>query len=631
MADVAVSGEDESFNANVKTTVKFLREVYESGFQNYSSLRSYLLTKDMLAESEIAEAFRIHQDWVKNLEEPKNKVLAELEVKNSMLLEPSNRQRKLKEWANGNILNQISFLLEERKADGISLLKKFLQNEVKYYKKLECVCDEYYSNLIELSDKRKFDMTHQEVEQIFELVPHLLKFHKHTFYPHLRKGTNIMKLFLHFFKIFAGYVDYTKGCSSTVKKMRNYTSDKKLHKHLWRIKLKSKQPRDDMIDLLLVPIVRMSDYKQFLECLQAWADEKQTASYELICKASRRIGRVANHLEKYQSDIFNMSEMNKVQEFLKSEWDVSFPNRRILRRGVMFRLKTRWTTRKKPYMFFLFNDVLLYSTRNGERQKVVTLKNCEVTKKDSKRKLQLVCRGLKKTELHLECTNVQERNKWFEAIAKSIDEEKARVRRNFLSESQELKGPTPWFVNEDIESNSSNSGQSCEKRLGDNNVLLVPGTPMAENSDYRDDNSLYIPSVQCKDVDVSLSISRDEPKPAVSVGFSSFHMNEGSKEYDQRKGGKIRRALTLGTLTNDYIKLIRITEDEKKIDENEDDSTDISFALKCNPSEYNNIMESKRSSIINGYLCPLKETEMIATATVEIENVPGIQVCLSDF
>jgi len=186
-------------------------------------------------------------------------------------------------------------------------------------------------------------------------------------------------------------------------------------------------------------------------------------------------------------------------------------------------------------------------------------------------------------------------------------------------------------VNEDIGSNNSSKGQGCENRLGDKEGLVVPGKPKAEDSDYRDECSLNVPSLEYKDGVVSVSeISRDEPTDAVSAGFSSFHKNDGSKENDQRRECKSQRVLTLGTLTPDFIKLISLSEDEKAIEEDEEDSTGVSSTLNCNPCGYSNLMESKRSSFINGYLCPLKEAEEKATSEVLTEREPAIQICLSD-
>merc|ERR550534_2795480 len=189
----------------------------------------------------------------------------------------------------------------------------------------------------------------------------------------------------------------------------------------------------------------MSDYKEFLSTMHEWADQTQPAPYEVVSKATRRFGRLVSYIEKYKLGIFNRSEMNKVQQFLNKQCNIFVPNRRIVRRGVMIRRTTGWTARNKQYIFFLFNDVLLWTTKRGELQNVVMLRECEVMETDSKhhpsRKLKVVSVGHKNKVLHLECATERQRNEWFDAIEKSISREKAAVLRQSESPNEEELPP----------------------------------------------------------------------------------------------------------------------------------------------------------------------------------------------
>merc|ERR1719317_597376 len=98
--------------------------------------------------------------------------------------------------------------------------------------------------------------------------------------------------------------------------MRQYTRDLRLHNHLAQIRQRSKCELDDMFDLLLTPLDRVSEYKVFLDKLCTLADSRKTMDYEYLRKAARRIGRIVSYVEKYKYWIFNRSEMNRVQRFL---------------------------------------------------------------------------------------------------------------------------------------------------------------------------------------------------------------------------------------------------------------------------------------------------------------------------
>jgi len=179
-----------------------------------------------------------------------------------------------------------------------------------------------------------------------------------------------------------------------------------------------------MVDLLLVPLDRIMACKKFLDKLTAWGDKEQNDDFVILAKAMRRMGRVANYMEKYKYGISNMNEMNKVQQFLRRQCDIICPGRKIIRRGTMIRRTTGWAARNKTYIFFLFNDLLLWMTQNRELQNILQLKSCEVlpsdAKNDSERKFKIVSKGRKNKTLLLECTSRRQRDEWYKAAEKGI-------------------------------------------------------------------------------------------------------------------------------------------------------------------------------------------------------------------
>merc|ERR1719233_315694 len=125
---------------------------------------------------------------------------------------------------------------------------------------------------------------------MFFRIPDLLKFHN-GFFLDLKRGSNIGRIFVKLFKFFEGYAEYMKDCQLTVNKMRKYMQDAKLHECIISISMSSTRKNDDMVDLLLYPLERILHYRTFLNKLLAMADKTQTSEYDLLGKASRRIGR----------------------------------------------------------------------------------------------------------------------------------------------------------------------------------------------------------------------------------------------------------------------------------------------------------------------------------------------------
>merc|ERR1719204_190633 len=133
--------------------------------------------------------------------------------------------------------------------------------------------------------------------------------------------------------------------------------------------------------------------------------------------------RVAAYIEKYKYGICNQNEMNKVQKFLSDQCDILAPDRAIVRRGIMIRRNSGWKLNKR-YVFFLFNDMLLWTNKNGVLQNALQLRSCEVMPSSAKnyahRKFEVVYRGEKHKTLRLECEKLSERNDWYMAIKRSI-------------------------------------------------------------------------------------------------------------------------------------------------------------------------------------------------------------------
>jgi len=647
MAELAYQGEENTSEEKITTTVKFLREVHEKGFKNETTLRSYLLSKHGLTQYEVDEAYRIHRerfgdDILNQDRQDEDERDEQIQFSND-----ADRPERTVEGPNKKDKYSMSFLLEEKKGPGGKLFLDFLENELNYCRVLECLCNEYSPALRQMANEGKFAMTQEEVDEIFNRVPDLLDFHKKNFYSNLIKGTDISKTFLRYFKTFGDYVEYMKECTATIKTMRQYTGDKKLHKVLEQIKRKSTRPNDDMIDLLLVPLDRMSDYKEFLSTIHMWADRTQTVSYELISKATRRFGRLVGYIEKYKLGIFNRSEMNKVQQFLSNQCNIFVPNRRIVRRGVMIRRTTGWAARNKQYIFFLFNDVLLWTTKSGELQNVVMLRECEVMETESKyypkRKLKVVSVGHKNKILHLECATERQRDEWFDAIEKSISKEKAAMLVKDGDNEDEAKTAgfdevpdiAPLLVTKETERSGPGIKPNGGIRLGDYDDQ--PGTPPSEdNYHHRMEYSINFPNAEFKDfepLDDTVSVSEmsnyDDFKSAAELSLSNLGAFQNADSSEKRKNFKIQRTARSEKPATESTRLLKITEGEKEIDEGEDDASDVSSHSKVKSNEPINSTHQPKSSIIRHTAPPAKERKPFAAT--KLSNIPNTTIRLNDF
>jgi len=645
-------GEPVSKSEKVNTTVQFLRKLDDKVLENDTRIRKYLLSKHGLTKAEVDEAFRIHRS---SLDNEKASRLAEERQEGERQISSTNDgvRPEIIETSSDNGRNSLWFLSAGKKIEGQELLRKFLENEVNYNKVLECLQFDYHFPLLEMASENKCEMTRKEVEEIYKLLPVLTSFHKDTFYTNLNKGTDIAKTFLQNFKKFEIYVDYMIDCSATVKKMRLYCRDKKFHKCLGVIKSKSKCPDDEMIDLILEPLDRITDYRDFLNSLVKLADERHAEAYQLITKAERRIGRVADYIEKYKYGIHNRSEMNKVQRFLGKQCDIFFSNRRIVRRGLMIRRTSGWMGRNKWSIFFLFSDILLWTTKSGELQNLVMLKNCEVAESDAavnpELKLKVVSTGMKKKIINCECGTQRQRMDWFEAIKKTISSAKDKAKQEKPSgEKKEgipgegtcespnpIKPPLLTGCNKVYRINSR---RSSEIRLGDYVIPSKPETSVSEQSyDERYEYSKNFPIIKgYKDLEPfepigdTISVSEydnshygsdDVKGESRAESLSPFRRKVTGHEYgDKRSDFKIQRAKMMQKQPKE--RLMRHTGNENGRDQGDDGSDESSSTIE-KPHHRSS------SSIIRRPSMGTKTDE--AVVKTRLKEIPNITIRLDNF
>jgi len=417
----------------VTTAVEFLSEVFDKGLKGHKEveLRKYLLYRRGLTKAQVDLAFRIYHNRIKN---PKVAGNADRQEVTMPKIESGG----------------YNFLLPTNRARGINVISKFLVMESNYCDVLECLIEEYWKHLGMMADRKQIAIPRKELEPIFLRISKLFIFHKKFWVDLKARKDKFGQLFVRHFDAFRDYVEYMKDCNNMIWRMRAHIYDKKLREALEHLRSICRRPNDEMMDLILSPIFRIKDYKSFIDDLYSLADKNQETDYQYLGKASRRIGRVVRWVDMHKHGIINKNEMNKVQQFLDTQCNIIIPHRRIVRRGMMIRRTTSLIARNKFNLFFLFNDVLLWTTRKGELQNLVFLQDSEVRPSDSKynqaKKFEVVAKGQSykyHKHLKLECKDPRQRNEWFDAIKKAIagvkDVSTKDVKRNKLGEADLVK------------------------------------------------------------------------------------------------------------------------------------------------------------------------------------------------
>jgi len=401
--------------SKVTTAAGFISDVSSKGYSKMV-LKKYLMEKRGLTSEEVDIAFVINENKLAKEKEKKAKGSTVKKIGKS------DRPEKPTSFSGRKQVQDVGYLQPAKQPEGVKLINDFLDSENAYCGILQSLKTDYYDVLARYANRGRFDMSRREVDEIFVRIPDLLKFHQ-DFFSDIKRGSHIGRMFVRLFKFFEGYAGYMTDCQKSVHKMRKYIRDPRLHGCLLQISGKSRQ-NEEMMDLLLTPLERMLDYRDFLNKLYSWGDKSMTTDYDLLGKAARRIGRVAAYIEKYKYGICNQNEMNKVQKFLSDQCDILSPERSIIRRGMMVRRSSGWTARKKRYVFFLFNDMMLWTNKNGNLQNAVQLRSCEVmpssAKNNADRKFEVVYRGERHKSLKLECNEVRERNDWYAAVKRTI-------------------------------------------------------------------------------------------------------------------------------------------------------------------------------------------------------------------
>jgi len=508
-------------DASVITAVGFLDDVSRKHWDE-ADLRRYLVGKQGLSTNQVTQAFRIHRSRSSSFRKEFNgKNLLEMEMcprvespsvetchkmgsqtfelsqkmemspslaqstspsfiqlgsgerPERMLFKPPEKISKpLTRKSKVEVASSTSFLLPSKRGDGKKLIHDFLACEKVYCIVLECLL-EYHKELSWYARQGSI-IKPEEVEKMFQQIPELHKFHT-SFYADVLVGGNLGRLFIRRMNFFKGYGKYLNDATFTIERLRDHISDMKLLNFLGEVRQRSRLTRNDLADLVITPINRIMDYEAFVAKLYEWADKAKAEEYQYFAKAARRMGRVAKYIDSYRHGIINRCEMNRVQQYLGKQVKILHPNRSIIRRGMITRRMSGWTTRRKKYHFFLFSDVLIWTTKNGVLQNVVELLYCQVqpvhSKRDSHKKFKIVVDMRSKTwtkqnskTILLECKSRETRRAWYRSIENTIKLAKKKTSDTFPEK----------ILNISVMNDSDEEILECSESIKPSTVQSVP-------------------------------------------------------------------------------------------------------------------------------------------------------------
>uniref|UniRef100_A0A673N2N3 FYVE, RhoGEF and PH domain-containing protein 6-like n=1 Tax=Sinocyclocheilus rhinocerous TaxID=307959 RepID=A0A673N2N3_9TELE len=137
----------------------------------------------------------------------------------------------------------------------------------------------------------------------------------------------------------------------------------------------------------------------------------------------------------------NFQKLMQVQYSLNGHHEIVQPGRVFLKEGTLMKLSRKVM---QPRMFFLFNDILLYTTpvQSGQYKvnSMLSLAGMKVSKPSQEAyQNELNIESVERSFI-LSANSATERDEWLEAIAKAIDDYTRKKISFFSSRSQELEG-----------------------------------------------------------------------------------------------------------------------------------------------------------------------------------------------
>ncbi|XP_062928331.1 FYVE, RhoGEF and PH domain-containing protein 6 [Mobula hypostoma] len=173
---------------------------------------------------------------------------------------------------------------------------------------------------------------------------------------------------------------------------------------------------------LLKPVQRIPQYKLLLTDYVKNLS-KDCADYKDTQAALAIVVEVANHANDIMKQGDNFQKLMQIQYSLNGQQEIVQPGRVFLKEGTLMKLSRKVM---QPRMFFLFNDVLLYTTpvQSGtyKLNNMLSLAGMKVSKPSQEAyQNELNIESVERSFI-LSASSAAERDEWLKAISKAIEE-----------------------------------------------------------------------------------------------------------------------------------------------------------------------------------------------------------------
>ncbi|KAK1790565.1 hypothetical protein P4O66_014444, partial [Electrophorus voltai] len=191
---------------------------------------------------------------------------------------------------------------------------------------------------------------------------------------------------------------------------------------------------------LLKPVQRIPQYQLLLtDYLKNLPED--SSDYKDTQTALGVVKEVANHANDIMKQGDNFQKLMQVQYSLNGHHEIVQPGRVFLKEGTLMKLSRKVM---QPRMFFLFNDILLYTTpvQSGQYKlnSMLSLAGMKVSKPSQEAyQNELNIESVERSFI-LSASSATERDEWLEAIATAIDDYTRKKISFISSRSQESEG-----------------------------------------------------------------------------------------------------------------------------------------------------------------------------------------------
>ncbi|XP_076877587.1 uncharacterized protein LOC143526804 [Brachyhypopomus gauderio] len=173
---------------------------------------------------------------------------------------------------------------------------------------------------------------------------------------------------------------------------------------------------------MLKPVQRLPQYQLLLSDYLKNLNEN-SPDYRDTQAALNIVKEVANHANETMKQGDNFQKLIQVQYRLTGQHEIVQPGRVLLKEGILMKLSRKVM---QPGMFFLFNDVLLYTTplQSGQYKLIneLSLAGMKVTKPSQEGyQNELNIESVERSFI-LSCSSPANRDEWLEAISAAIDD-----------------------------------------------------------------------------------------------------------------------------------------------------------------------------------------------------------------